>query len=61
MKKSSRARRMARHHGKHKAVATLNLTSLMDIFTSGCLNRAKTVLICLTCCPQGDTTGASEQ
>ena len=24
---------MARHHGKHKAVATLNLTSLMDIFT----------------------------
>ncbi len=33
MKKSSRARRMARHHGKHKAVATLNLTSLMDIFT----------------------------
>ncbi|MCG8436798.1 MAG: biopolymer transporter ExbD [Pseudomonadales bacterium] len=33
MKKSARARRMARHHGKHKAVATLNLTSLMDIFT----------------------------
>ncbi len=33
MKKSSRARRMARHHGKRKAVATLNLTSLMDIFT----------------------------
>ena len=33
MKKSSRGRRMARHHGKHKAVATLNLTSLMDIFT----------------------------
>ena len=33
MKKSSRARRMARHHGKHKAIATLNLTSLMDIFT----------------------------
>ena len=33
MKKSSRARRMARHHGKHKAVATLNLTSLLDIFT----------------------------
>ncbi len=33
MKKSARARRMARHHGKHKTVATLNLTSLMDIFT----------------------------
>tara|TARA_B100000446_G_scaffold179933_1_gene195507 strand:+ start:3869 stop:4369 length:501 start_codon:yes stop_codon:yes gene_type:complete len=33
VKKSARARRMARHHGKHKAVATLNLTSLMDIFT----------------------------
>ena len=33
MKKSARARRMARHHGKHKAVATLNLTALMDIFT----------------------------
>ncbi|MED5239282.1 MAG: biopolymer transporter ExbD [Pseudomonadota bacterium] len=33
MKKSSRARRMARHHGKHKTVAALNLTSLMDIFT----------------------------
>ncbi|MCG8392503.1 MAG: biopolymer transporter ExbD [Pseudomonadales bacterium] len=33
MKKSSRARRMARHHRKHKAVAALNLTSLMDIFT----------------------------
>jgi len=24
---------MARHHGRHKMVATLNLTSLMDIFT----------------------------
>nr|WP_281502034.1 biopolymer transporter ExbD [Alcanivorax sp. S6407] len=24
---------MARHHGKHKTVAALNLTSLMDIFT----------------------------
>ena len=33
MKKSTRARRMARHHGRHKAVAALNLTSLMDIFT----------------------------
>ncbi|MZR61635.1 biopolymer transporter ExbD [Alcanivorax sp. DP30] len=33
MKKSSRARRMARHHSKHKTVAALNLTSLMDIFT----------------------------
>ncbi|MEH6782705.1 MAG: biopolymer transporter ExbD [Alcanivorax jadensis] len=33
MKKSARARRMARHHGRHKMVATLNLTSLMDIFT----------------------------
>ncbi|MED5432442.1 MAG: biopolymer transporter ExbD [Pseudomonadota bacterium] len=33
MKKSARARRMARHHGRHKTVATLNLTSLMDIFT----------------------------
>ena len=33
MKKSARARRMARHHGRHKMVATLNLTSLMDIYT----------------------------
>ena len=33
MKKSARARRMARHHGRHKMVATLNLTALMDIFT----------------------------
>ena len=33
MKKSSRARRMARPHSRHKAVAALNLTSLMDIFT----------------------------
>ncbi|EKF75140.1 hypothetical protein A11A3_05589 [Alcanivorax hongdengensis A-11-3] len=33
MKKSARARRMDRHHGRHKAVATLNLTALMDIFT----------------------------
>lgn len=33
MKKSTRARRMARHHGKHRTVAALNLTSLMDIFT----------------------------
>jgi len=33
VKKSARARRMARHHGRHKMVATLNLTSLMDIFT----------------------------
>jgi len=33
VKKSTRARRMERHHGKHKTVAALNLTSLMDIFT----------------------------
>ncbi|MGJ3255097.1 MAG: ExbD/TolR family protein [Alcanivorax sp.] len=33
MKKSARARRMSRHHRRHKMVATLNLTSLMDIFT----------------------------
>lgn len=33
MKKSTRARRMARHHGRNKSVAALNLTSLMDIFT----------------------------
>lgn len=33
MKKSSRAKRMARRHGRHKQVASLSLTSLMDIFT----------------------------
>jgi len=27
VKKSARARRMARHHGRHKMVATLNLTA----------------------------------
>lgn len=33
MKKSSRGKRMARRHNRHKGVAVLNLTSLMDIFT----------------------------
>lgn len=33
MKKSARARRMERHHKRHRGAATLNLTSLMDIFT----------------------------
>lgn len=33
MKKSARARRMERHHARHRGAATLNLTSLMDIFT----------------------------
>ncbi|MDF1822882.1 MAG: biopolymer transporter ExbD [Alcanivoracaceae bacterium] len=33
MKKSSRAKRMERRHKKNQAVAALNLTSLMDIFT----------------------------
>lgn len=33
MKRSARARRMARHQRRHKTVAMLNLTSLMDIFT----------------------------
>ncbi|MDX1802711.1 MAG: biopolymer transporter ExbD [Alcanivorax sp.] len=33
MKKSVRARRMARHQRRHKSVAALNLTALMDIFT----------------------------
>lgn len=33
MKKSARARRMGRHHRRNKAVAALNLTALMDIFT----------------------------
>lgn len=33
MKMSSRAKRMNRRHSRMKAVATLNLTSLMDIFT----------------------------
>lgn len=32
MKTSKRSRRMQRHHNRHK-VATLNLVSLMDIFT----------------------------
>lgn len=33
MKMSNRAKRMDRRHARVKAVATLNLTSLMDIFT----------------------------
>lgn len=33
MKKSSRARRMDRHHRRNKGGNTLNLTALMDIFT----------------------------
>lgn len=33
MKSSRRAKRMARHHGRNKKTATLNLVSLMDIFT----------------------------
>ena len=33
MKSSRRAKRMARHHGRNKKPATLNLVSLMDIFT----------------------------
>ena len=33
MKKSSRTNRMERRHARHKGVALLNLTSLMDIFT----------------------------
>jgi len=33
MKESSRARRMQRHHKRNKQVASLNMVSLMDIFT----------------------------
>ena len=33
MKQSRRARRMARHHKRHKASPSFNLVSLMDIFT----------------------------
>jgi biopolymer transport protein TolR len=33
MNQSSRGKRMARRHARHKGVAVLNLTSLMDIFT----------------------------
>ena len=33
MKKSRRAQRMENHHKRHNAKATLNLVSLMDIFT----------------------------
>lgn len=33
MKKSARARRMERRHKRHRGASTLNLTSLMDIFT----------------------------
>ena len=33
MKQSLRAKRMARHHGRHQKKSDLNLTSLMDIFT----------------------------
>jgi len=33
MVKSARAKRMAKHHRRHRRDATLNLVSLMDIFT----------------------------
>ena len=33
MPKSARARRMAKHHRRHKGSGALNLVSLMDIFT----------------------------
>lgn len=33
MVKSGRAKRMEKHHGRHKGSGTLNLVSLMDIFT----------------------------
>ena len=33
MVKSGRARRMAKHHKRHKSATALNLVSLMDIFT----------------------------
>jgi len=33
MAKSARAKRMAKHHRRHKAGGSLNLVSLMDIFT----------------------------
>lgn len=33
MKMSRRAMRMERHHKRHRSVGTLNLVSLMDIFT----------------------------
>jgi biopolymer transport protein ExbD len=33
MVKSNRAKRMGNHHGRHSPKATLNLVSLMDIFT----------------------------
>jgi biopolymer transport protein ExbD len=33
MVKSARAKRMDKHHARHKGSATLNLVSLMDIFT----------------------------
>lgn len=33
MKMSRRARRMDQHHHRHKRTATLNMVSLMDIFT----------------------------
>lgn len=33
MKMSRRARRMATHHRRHKRTTTLNMVSLMDIFT----------------------------
>ncbi len=33
MVKSSRAKRMEKHHARHKSGAALNLVSLMDIFT----------------------------
>ena len=33
MVKSARAKRMAKHHKRHRGLGTLNLVSLMDIFT----------------------------
>ena len=33
MKQSRRARRMERHHKRHKGTPSFNLVSLMDIFT----------------------------
>ncbi|MCH8101169.1 MAG: biopolymer transporter ExbD, partial [Proteobacteria bacterium] len=33
MVKSGRAKRMEKHHKRNKAMGTLNLVSLMDIFT----------------------------
>ncbi|MEJ2440420.1 MAG: biopolymer transporter ExbD, partial [Gammaproteobacteria bacterium] len=33
MKESHRTRRMERHHKRNKKTATLNMVSMMDIFT----------------------------